>query len=377
MKHHILLVEDSSYAAAVISQALTKSGEFHVTSVGSLREARDTLAKARCDGILLDLNLPDSAGVETFVRIQQNAAGSPVIILTAEQDDAIALAAIALGAAEFLVKGELSAEHLPRRVRLVLERCRVASETAPSQPGRIYVVVGAKGGVGTSTTALNLATTFSQRGKNAAVVELRRTAGSVATMVKTSSALTLDTLIAANGSHPLDSRSGRLPFGPRLFAAPEGIPDTTWAPEAVGAFLEKVASTADYVIVDATPLEPELLQVAVTRAWFTILITEREPLCVQLAARLAANISNTVKQSQALGIVPVTHIPSIDPVPLDTIRQQVNCCGIVSALPPAREILQSYRRHGPIVLACPEAPISVALHDLAARLDSDPVTFLL
>ena len=34
MKNHILLVEDSAYAAEVIIQALTKSGEFHVTSVG-------------------------------------------------------------------------------------------------------------------------------------------------------------------------------------------------------------------------------------------------------------------------------------------------------------------------------------------------------
>jgi hypothetical protein len=73
----------------------------------------------------------------------------------------------------------------------------------------------------------------------------------------------------------------------------------------------------------------------------------------------------------------VTHIPSIDPVPLETIRQQVNCCGIVSALPPAREVLQSYSRHGPIVLVCPDAAISVALHDLATRLDSDPVSFFL
>jgi len=377
MKQHILLVEDSAYAAVVISQALTRSGEFHVTTVGSFREAREALAKARCDGILLDLNLPDSAGVETFLRVREKAAGAPIVILTAEQDDAIALAAIGSGAAEFLVKGELSAEQLPRRLRLVLERCRVASEATPSQPGRIYVVVGAKGGVGTSTTALNLATTFSQRGKNVALLELRRAAGSVATMVKTSSALTLDTLIGSNGSHPIDSRSGRLPFGPRLFAAPEGITEITWAPEAVGALLEKVASTADYVIVDATPLEPGLVEVAVARAWFTILVAEREPICIQLAARLAADISKIVKHPQSLGAVPVTHTPSIDPVPLDAIRQQLSCCGIVSALPPAREILQSYRRQGPIVLACPEAPISAAFHELATRLDSDPVSFLL
>jgi hypothetical protein len=49
----------------------------------------------------------------------------------------------------------------------------------------------------------------------------------------------------------------------------------------------------------------------------------------------------------------------------------------VSALPPARDILLSYRRQGPIVLACPEAPISAAFNDLATRLDSDPVSFLL
>jgi MinD-like ATPase involved in chromosome partitioning or flagellar assembly len=69
------------------------------------------------------------------------------------------------------------------------------------------------------------------------------------------------------------------------------------------------------------------------------------------------------------------HMPFMDAPPLPAIRTELNC-GIVGVLPPAREILQSYRRQGPIVLAQPEAPISLAFAELATRIDQSPVQFL-
>jgi MinD-like ATPase involved in chromosome partitioning or flagellar assembly len=191
------------------------------------------------------------------------------------------------------------------------------------------------------------------------------------------SPLTLDTLTEFGGQHTIDSTSGKLPFGPRLLAAPESLDGSTrWEADAIDAFLQKVASTADHVIVDTTPALPELLKAAVARAWFTLLVVERELVSIQLAAQLAETLAENAGHPKAVGAALTNHMPFIDAAPLPTIRTELNC-GIVSALPPAREILHSYRRQGPIVLAQPEAPISVAFDELASRLDHDPVQFLI
>jgi MinD-like ATPase involved in chromosome partitioning or flagellar assembly len=69
-------------------------------------------------------------------------------------------------------------------------------------------------------------------------------------------------------------------------------------------------------------------------------------------------------------------MPFIDAAPLPAIRAELKC-GIVGVLPPAREILHSYRRQGPIVTAQPGSPISIAYNEIASRLDQDPTQFVM
>jgi MinD-like ATPase involved in chromosome partitioning or flagellar assembly/CheY-like chemotaxis protein len=378
-KCSVLLIEDSPDSAMLVNHFLgaSKIAEFRVVTAASLQAAREELARERFDAILLDLNLPDSRGIETFARVRDTARGSAIVILTAVEDEGVATTAIGHGAADYLIKGEVGGEGLARRIRFAVERNKTAAPAEQAAAGRVMVLTGAKGGAGVSTMAINLATIFSRDEKNAILLELRPSGGALAAMLNLNSVLTIDMLAELGGTNTLDSATGRLPFGPRLLAAPSGLSGCArWEAAAVEALVDRASATAAHVIVDATHVVPELLKAAVSRAWFTLLVLEREPTSIQMASRITGTLAGWSNRMNAVGAALVNHMPFMDAAPLPTVRAELNC-GIVGVLPPAREVLQSYRRQGPIVLAQPSAPVSVAFEELAARLDHDPVQFML
>jgi MinD-like ATPase involved in chromosome partitioning or flagellar assembly/CheY-like chemotaxis protein len=375
----VLLIEDSPDSAMLVKHFLgaSKLAQFGVMTASSLQAAREILGRERFDAILLDLNLPDSRGLETFARVRESARGAAIVILTGVEDEAVATTAIGRGAADYLIKGEVGGEGLARRIRFAIERGRAAAPAQAARAGRVIVVLGAKGGAGASTMALNLAAALGRNEKNALLMELRPNGGTLGAMLNLTSVLTLDTIAELGGPQALDAASGRLPFGMRLLAAPAGLASAAaWAPEAVEALLEKAAHTADYVVVDAAPAHPDLLQAAAGKAWFTLMVVEREPVSVQLAGRMGQTLASWAGRPNAVGAALVNHMPFMDAAPLPALRAELNC-GIVGVMPPAREALQSYRRQGPIVLAQPGAPVSMAYFEIAARIDHDPVQFVL
>ena len=79
----------------------------------------------RFDAVLLDLGLPDSSGLETFGRLQQAAGDTPIVVLTASDDDGLAFAAVHAGAQDYLVKSATDAALLGRSLRYACERARL------------------------------------------------------------------------------------------------------------------------------------------------------------------------------------------------------------------------------------------------------------
>ncbi len=77
------------------------------------------------DAVLLDLGLPDSSGLETFGRLQHAAGDTPIVVLTASDDDGLAVAAVHAGAQDYLVKSATDAALLARSLRYACERARL------------------------------------------------------------------------------------------------------------------------------------------------------------------------------------------------------------------------------------------------------------
>jgi PAS domain S-box-containing protein len=123
-KLRVLLVEDNLADVELIREALSGAGRFEIESVPRLTTALGQLDRGGIDLLLVDLGLPDSQGLDTFRRLQHAAPRIPVIVLTGNVDQDLAVAAVREGAQDFLVKGHIVGNLLERAARYAVERKR-------------------------------------------------------------------------------------------------------------------------------------------------------------------------------------------------------------------------------------------------------------
>jgi len=120
---HVLLIEDNPGDADLVRLRLVESkSEVQVNCVPRLSDALACLDAETPSLVLLDLNLPDSHGAETFRRIMQKAPNVPVVILSGQDDEALAIKAVHMGVQDYLVKGDITSKQLERALRYAVER---------------------------------------------------------------------------------------------------------------------------------------------------------------------------------------------------------------------------------------------------------------
>ena len=125
----VLLIEDDPVDAELVRRSLSGgTGALRLEREGTLKAGIDHLARGGLDAVLLDLNLPDSEGIDTLVCLRDHDAAIPVVVFTAAGDEETALSALAAGAQDYLVKDELGESLLKRSIRYAIERSRIAEE---------------------------------------------------------------------------------------------------------------------------------------------------------------------------------------------------------------------------------------------------------
>jgi signal transduction histidine kinase/CheY-like chemotaxis protein len=131
----VLLVEDNPGDAELIEEMLPRDGAtlFEVKCVARLSEALECAGADRFDIILLDLNLPDSDGLATLRTMRQQAFRMPIVVLTGNSDEQMALATIQQGAQDYLVKGQIEKNMLVRSIKYAIERKQTEEALRASQ----------------------------------------------------------------------------------------------------------------------------------------------------------------------------------------------------------------------------------------------------
>ena len=126
----VLVLEDNPGDLRLLREMVADAGEmrFRLNAVSRLMEALEVLDGEPYDLILADLNVPDSNGLDTFQSLQERAPDTPVILVTGNTDESTALAAVASGAQDYLVKDGLDARALTRAMMYAVERNRVEQE---------------------------------------------------------------------------------------------------------------------------------------------------------------------------------------------------------------------------------------------------------
>ncbi|MEO3777064.1 fused response regulator/phosphatase [Micromonospora sp. B11E3] len=124
----VLLVEDDEGDAFLVGELLAETNStIDLLVAASLREARQRVAGVDC--VLLDLGLPDAQGLDGLRRVLDMAGGAAVCVLTGRSDEHLGIAAVAEGAQDYLVKGQVDGVLLARALRYAVERKR-ADENA-------------------------------------------------------------------------------------------------------------------------------------------------------------------------------------------------------------------------------------------------------
>ncbi|MGD9156228.1 MAG: response regulator, partial [Bacillota bacterium] len=150
-QYHILLIEDNPGDAGLIAAYLeeAKAPSFRLEVTERLTTGMDRLELGRIDLVLLDLHLPDSTGFETFRQLYQKFPQVPIIILSGNNEESLALAAVSQGAQDYLEKGLYDGGLLVRAIRYAIERKRAEEKLRKQQeflrsvidtdPNMIYV----------------------------------------------------------------------------------------------------------------------------------------------------------------------------------------------------------------------------------------------
>ena len=150
-KHRVLVVEDNPGDVFLLREMIDdeENSRFQVAAQANrLEQALEILSGGQIDVVLLDLQLPDSRGADTFTIAHGAAPEIPIIVLSESDDEELALQTVQLGAHEYLVKGRVDAPLLHRALRYAIERARAEAQLAgerellhmllESIPDRIY-----------------------------------------------------------------------------------------------------------------------------------------------------------------------------------------------------------------------------------------------
>lgn len=131
----ILLVEDDPTDRLLLSRALDMQPGFahELVTVSRLSQACDSVESDGYDIILLDLGLPDSQGLDTFVSLHDLAPEIPIVVFTGYDNEEMGTRAIQQGAQDYLVKGDTGPLLLTRTIRYAIERKRAAQDLAISE----------------------------------------------------------------------------------------------------------------------------------------------------------------------------------------------------------------------------------------------------
>ncbi len=134
IQYHVLLIEDNPDDILIIQAYLQEATQlasqyilFDIVIAQTLKDAKTHLKVQPFHVILLDLNLPDTMGVETIIELQEEIIQTPMIILTGIKDEAFASDFLSMGIQDYIEKGELDAHLLLRTIQHSIDRHKLIS----------------------------------------------------------------------------------------------------------------------------------------------------------------------------------------------------------------------------------------------------------
>lgn len=120
----VLIIDDSEDDRLLYRRALAKGeAPYDVAEAEDGDGGLSSMKQSAPDCVLLDYSLPGRNGVEVLKRLRTEHPFVPVVMLTGQGNEAIAVAAIQAGAQNYISKATISTETLQRAIRVAIEHC--------------------------------------------------------------------------------------------------------------------------------------------------------------------------------------------------------------------------------------------------------------
>jgi len=129
-KVRVLLIEDNAGDAEFVHEIASEAKDIHIDieDADLLTSGLKLLKERKFDLVISDLGLPDSEGIETFIKIHTLYPDIPIILMTGLEDEELAIRAVRSGAQDYIIKGIADKSILLKSVRYSIERNKLTLE---------------------------------------------------------------------------------------------------------------------------------------------------------------------------------------------------------------------------------------------------------
>ncbi|MBO8126925.1 MAG: response regulator [Firmicutes bacterium] len=258
----LLIVDDSDQARENVRKLCRFDEDIQV--IGEAKNGKEAVLLAKKlapDVILMDINMPEIDGITATELISMEIPETSIIMMSVQGEQEYLRKAMMAGAREYLTKpfsGDELVNTIKRVHQLETKRRQQLQSAGPERlrEGRIVTIFSAKGGVGKTTIATNLAVALATVGARVALVDLDLQFGDVALMLDLVPKRTIADLVEeAELTQEVveDYLLGHV-SGVQVLAAPQRPEQAELvSEELVQTVLAKLKKSFDYVIVDTAP----------------------------------------------------------------------------------------------------------------------------
>jgi len=373
VKEKILVVDDDADAVRLTSYALELEG-YETLTAETGATALETVERDPPNLVILDVMMPDMSGIEVCQRLRSSPRTQhmPIIMLSAKGKAQDKVTGLKAGADDYVAKPTDPAELIARVERMLLRAAQ-----APAPRAQVLALVGAKGGVGTTTVAVNLGVALARLGTAVVLLDIQPFRSRAMYMLGLSPESGLEELAALEsgtiGSREVGRRLVRHSSGLSVLGNANGRAGNgpgTFSSVHAAATLQALMTLADWVLLDLPPSAQCAEQIThlVDHCDIVALVTEPDPVGLACAEEELSRLRHAGVGQQQLGVVLVNRSSATMTMPVRELQEQLSA-RVVASVPPAGEAcLESLQRQEPVVLTRPDSFASQVLLKMAHRL---------